>query len=147
MSLLAICMFVLAWYTDRRFRTGFWGGMFPLLIAVGASSVLYYSELSRTMLGWADRGVVPLAENMSSVFGDHTAPGLIYSIVCVAGAVITGADLKVDKTYNPWACASLVITPVALHGSQDTWLTSLIDAVHMAIAWIVVPVVGGSLGA
>jgi hypothetical protein len=143
---LAVCLFVLAKWLDKKLTMKLWGGLIPLLIGLGGSMLLYASALSQTIVGWTNAVVGPLAEQIGSWIGEPLPMTVVYGVACIGGAVVTVIDLWKDHTYNPKATTALIITPIAAHGSGSGVIPMLIDQIHMAGAAMVSGFVSAGVG-
>lgn len=102
---IALALFVLAWWLNRRLEGNNWSAWVVIPIAIIASFMWYASAWSA---GIARGGV--------ALFGGMGAPAtIIMSIICVAAIVGTIADLVIDSSYNVAAVWSLLIAPIAAH--------------------------------
>lgn len=143
---LAICMFAFAFWLNKKLRHSK-AGLIALVVGLAGSMLLYRSPMSTTIVTWMNNTFIG---SMASMFGGWTGEPLptsiVWSMVCIAGFVMTIVDLRYDHKYNPWAITALVITPIAAHGSGGGFVTSLIDSVHMMGAGLVAGVIGGAVG-
>ncbi|MEE2040908.1 hypothetical protein Q8791_27175 [Nocardiopsis sp. CT-R113] len=144
---LAVCMFGAAFWLNKKLKGRKGAGLIALVVALAGSMLLYRSPASQTMLGWADDlAVGPIAGWVSGVLGEPLPLSVVYGVLCIAGAAITVMDLWKDHTYNTWAIAALIVTPIAAHGAGSGALPRLIDGVHTFGAGVVAGVVGGAVG-
>lgn len=143
---LAICMFALASYLTKKLK-GRRAGLIALLVGVAASALLYRSPMSSTIVAWANANLMgPLTGTFGGWVGEGLPASIVWSVLCIAGFVVTLLDLRYDHTYNPWAIAALVITPIAARGSAGGVITGFIDWVHSGLASMVSWAVAGAVG-
>ncbi|MEU5859332.1 hypothetical protein ABZ799_28805 [Nocardiopsis dassonvillei] len=146
-AFLSACFFGGAYWLDGKLTMKFWGGFIPLLVGLAGSMLLYASPASQTILGWLNNWPIgPLTSWLGGLLGEPLPVSVVYGVVCIAGAVVTGFDLWKDHTYNPVAITALVLTPIAAHGAGDGVLPAFIDMIHSWGAAAVAGVVGGAVG-
>lgn len=146
-AFLSACFFGGAYWLDKKMTMKFWGGMVPLLVGLAGSMLLYASPASQTILGWLNGWPIgPLTGWLGGLLGEPLPVSVVYGVVCIAGAVVTGFDLYKDHTYNPVAITALVLTPIAAHGAGDGFLPQMIDGIHTAGATFVSGLVSGAVG-
>lgn len=143
---LAICMFGFAFWLNKKLK-GRKAGLIALLVGLAGSMLLYRSPMSATIVSWVDGTFMGNLTSMFSGWSGEALPtSIVWSILCIVGFVMTIVDLRYDHTYNPWAITALIVTPIAAHGSNGGFVTTIIDSVHMVGAGLVAGVIGGAVG-
>ncbi|MDT0305043.1 hypothetical protein [Streptomonospora wellingtoniae] len=143
---LALCMFGFAYWLNKKLQ-GKRHGLIALLVGFAGSMLLYQSPASMEIATWSDNHFLgTLASNFGGWIGEPLPTGTVWSVLCIGGFVMTLVDLRYDHTYNPWAIAALIITPVAAKGSGSGVVTGFIDWLHSGGAWVVAWAVGGAVG-
>lgn len=143
---LAICMFLLAFWLNKKLK-GSRRGLIALLVGLAGSMLLYRSPMSSTITAWADANFMgDIAASFGGWIGETLPTAIVWSVLCIAGFVATLVDLRYDHTYNPYAIAALVITPIGAKGAAGGVVTGLIDWVHGIGAGLVGWLVGGAVG-
>lgn len=146
-AFLAACMFVGAYYLDKKLQMKLWGGLVPLLVGLAGSMLLYRSPASITILGWLNNWPVgPISGWFGGLVGEPLPVAVVYGVACIGGAVVTVFDLWKNHKYNPAAITALVITPIAAHGAGDGWLPQMIDMLHTWGAGAAAGIIGGTVG-
>ena len=136
-GVLALCLFGLASYLTKKLK-GRRAGLIALLVGVAASALLYMAPVSGEIAAWSNaHWMGAIASTFSGWFSEGVPAAGLWSVLCIVGFIVTVVDLKYDHTYNPWAIAALVVTPIAARGAGGGVVVSLIDWVHSGIGAIV----------
>lgn len=144
-GVLAVCLFGLASYLTKKLK-GRRAGLIALLVGVSASAMLYRAPMSSHIVSWSNANWMgSIAGTFSGWFSEGVPAAGLWSVLCIVGFIVTIVDLRYDHTYNPWAIAALVITPIAARGSSGGWVTGFIDWVHNGIGSIVAWAVTGAV--
>ncbi len=144
---LAICMFAFAFWLNKKLK-GRRAGLIALIVGLAGSMLLYQSPASMTIVSWSDGTFMgSLAGTFGGWIGEPLPTGVIWSVLCIVGFVMTLVDLRYDHTYNPVAIGALVVTPIAARGSGSGLVTEFIDWVHTGGAAIAAWAIGGAVGA
>jgi len=114
MGVLALILFGAAYLLDKATGEKWVPSVIALFMA-GASSIMFYgSSWSVTVQGW-------ISGALGVVFGivgvDNPPTSFIFSIAVVVTMIVIGFDLKSDPWDNPAALWSLILAPIAVHGS------------------------------
>jgi len=142
---LAICMFAWAFWLNKKLK-GRRAGLIALLVGAAGSMLLYESPMSSTISNWANGTFIGgIAGAFGGWVGEPLPTGVIWSVLCIVGFVITLVDLRYDHTYNPVAIAALTITPIAAKGSGSGVVTGFIDWLHSMGATFVAGIIGGAI--
>lgn len=142
---LAVVMFAWAFWLNKKLK-GRKSGLVALLVGLAGSMLLYRSPLSSTIVTWADSTFLGSIAGMFAGWSGEALPtSIVWSVVCIIGFVVTLVDLRYDHTYNPAAITALIVTPIAAHGSNGGFVTSLIDGIHMFGAGVVAGIIGGAV--
>lgn len=143
---LAICMFAFAFWLNKKLK-GSRRGLIALLVGLAGSMLLYRSPMSSTIASWADANFMgSVAASFGGWTGESLATATVWSVLCIVGFGMTLVDLRYDHTYNPWAIAALVTTPIAARGSAGGVVTGAIDWIHSIGAGLAAWLVGGAVG-
>lgn len=114
MGVLALILFAGAYLLDAATGAKKVPAILALLMAAASSIMFYGSTWSVTVQGWIE-------SVLSGTFGivgvDNPPTSFIFSIAVVVTLVVIGFDLKANPWDNPAALWSLILAPIAVHGS------------------------------
>ena len=136
-GVLALCLFGLASYLTKKLK-GRRAGLIALLVGVAASALLYMAPVSGEIAAWSNaHWMGAIASTFSGWFSEGVPAAGLWSVLCIVGFIVTVVDLKYDHTYNPWAIAALVVSPIAGRVGGGVVVVSLFDLVHSGFGAIV----------
>lgn len=142
---LCLCLFGLASYLTKKLK-GRRAGLTALLVGVAASALLYRAPASSRIVEWSNANWMgSLTTSFGGLAGEGLPAAVVWSVLCIVGFIVTLVDLRYDHTYNPWAIAALVITPIAARGSGGGVVTGFIDWVHGGLGAFVAWAVSGAV--
>lgn len=113
-AVVSIGLFAVAWFWNSRMQDSKFVGYVCVTIAVLGSIVLYASALAMLL---ADKAV-SLFNSIGSWFGISELAPWALGFMCIAAFGITAYDLLNEPEHNPGAVASMVVAPVAAHGTN-----------------------------
>lgn len=114
MGVLALILFGGAYLLDAATGTKRGPAILALLMAAASSIMFYGSTWSVMVQGWIG-GAIDLVFGIVGV--DNPPTSFIFSIAVVVTLVVIGFDLKTNPWDNPAALWSLILAPIAVHGS------------------------------
>lgn len=114
MGVLALILFVGAYVLDAATGEKKVPAITALIMAAASSIMFYGSAWSVMVQGW-------IAGALDLVFGlvgvDNPPLSFIFSTAVVITLLVIGFDLKTNPWDNPAALWSLILAPIAVHGS------------------------------
>lgn len=112
-AVVAIGLFGVAWFWNSRMQDSKIVGYVCVTIAVLGSVVLYASALAM----WLADQAVSLFNGIGGMIGVGEMAPWALGFMCTAAFGITVYDLLNDPEHNPGAVASMVVAPIAAHGT------------------------------
>lgn len=112
-AVVAIGLFMVAWFWNSRMQDSKIVGYVCVTIAVLGSIVLYASALAM----WLAEQAVSLFNGFGGMIGVGDMAPWALGFMCIAAFGITVYDLLNEPEHNPGAVASMVVAPIAAHGT------------------------------
>lgn len=112
-GVVALALFMVAWFWNEHMQNSRIVGYLCVTIAVMGSVVLYASAIAM----WLSDRAVSLVNGVGGMMGAGNVSVWVLGFVCIASFGITVYDLIKEPEHNPKAVASMIIAPIAAHGT------------------------------